>query len=120
MNNKILGNKGEKIAGEYLESHGYKIIQRNFRCMFGEIDIIACKQDVVVFAEVKTRLSMKYGRPGAAVDGRKQQKIIKTAQWFLRGNKNPGKHFRFDVLEVLRTPAGQSSINHVQGAFEIS
>lgn len=118
MNNKILGNRGENIAAEYLQNKGYQILCRNYRCAIGEIDIIASQQNTVVFVEVKTRSSLRFGRPGEAVDYRKQHKIIRTAQWYCQGNNLRGKTCRFDVVEVLPGIAGQMSVRHLKGAFE--
>ncbi|MDD3114331.1 MAG: YraN family protein [Anaerovibrio sp.] len=118
MDNKTLGNKGERLAAEYLGSHGYRIVETNYRCQFGEIDIIASRGDLLVFAEVKTRRSLRFGRPGEAVDFCKQRKITRTAAWYIHGKKLDNCHFRFDVLEILRSPAGQMSLNHIKNAFE--
>lgn len=119
-NKKELGAQGENLAAKYLTCHGYELIEKNYRCPFGEIDIIARRADIIVFIEVKTRQSMKFGRPGEAVNYYKQQKIIKTAQWYIHSSQLDRLHFRFDVLEILRTPAGQATVNHVRNAFELS
>ena len=73
MNKRIVGLKGEDIAAKYLEKHKYKVIERNFACRFGEIDIIAQDGKFIVFIEVKRRKSLKFGRPCEAVDLKKQQ-----------------------------------------------
>ena len=75
MNTKILGNAGENLAAAYLENHGYRILERNYRCKQGEIDIIAQKCDVLVFIEVKTRRTLRYGTPGAAVDYKNSREL---------------------------------------------
>lgn len=120
MDNKGVGRKGERLAVQYLQSHGYGVLATNYRCPLGEIDIIASKQDLVVFVEVKTRQSFRFGRPAAAVTGHKQQHIVRTAQWYIKNNSQgiSTSHYRFDVIEVFSSPAGQSTINHLQGAFE--
>ena len=119
MNNKILGNQGEQAATDFLLSQGYHICARNFRVPLGEIDIVARQGKLLVFVEVKTRRSLRYGPPAAAVNYYKQQKIIKVAQCFLRQ-----QHLaidcccRFDVIEVLLKDDDKFSINHIKDAFE--
>lgn len=118
MDSKELGRCGEELAARYLAAHGCSIVQKNYRCPVGEIDIIARWGELVIFAEVKTRRSGRFGRPGLAVDFFKQQKIIRSASWYIRQKGLEDSRFRFDVLEVIRTPAGQISVNHIKGAFE--
>lgn len=86
MNNKVLGNAGEKIAKIYLERNKYKILETNFRCKQGEIDIIAKDKKELVFIEVKTRKSIKYGLPAEAVNQVKQKHISKTAEYYIYKN----------------------------------
>ena len=117
MNNKILGKQGEDVAAEYLARKGYRIIARNYRVPRGEIDIVAQTSDTIVFVEVKTRRSECYGRPAAAVDYRKQAKIIGVAQWFLRQRRLEGWLCRFDVIEVYAGP-GEWRVRHLPAAFE--
>lgn len=118
MNNRQLGNIGEHIAAEYLTAHGYQIVERNYRSRLGEIDVIAAKNEVLVFVEVKTRTSTRFGRPSEAVNFLKQQKITKVASWYIHNKRLEGRRVRFDVVELLRTPAGQMSVNHIQNAFD--
>ena len=118
MNTKAIGDKGETIAVNYLTNAGYVILERNYRCKQGEIDIIAQKCDVLVFIEVKTRRTLRYGTPGAAVDYKKQQRIIRSAAWYIRC-RDVNMHCRFDVVEVLSMPSGSAKINHIVNAFEV-
>ena len=118
MNNRILGNRGEQAAAFYLISHGYQILERNYRSPVGEIDIIASIDTTVAFVEVKTRRSLAYGRPCEAVDYRKQQRIIRAAGWYIRGHNLSGRSLRFDVMEVFASSGGSMQINHIRGAFE--
>ena len=67
MDSKELGRCGERLAAGYLSSHGYSVLEMNYRCRFGELDIVARRDDMVIFAEVKTRRSGRFGRPGGAV-----------------------------------------------------
>ncbi len=101
MNRKqIEGKMGEKEAATYLEKQGYKIICMNFKCMRGEIDIIAEENDIVVFIEVKTRTSKEYGEAGEAVDHKKQKHIYDAARYFLYKEKKEYVYTRIDVIEV--------------------
>ncbi|WP_408643039.1 YraN family protein [Thermosinus carboxydivorans] len=75
MNNIMMGKMGENAAADYLARNGYKILMRNYRCRIGEIDIVAERQGTIVFVEVKTRSSEKFGFPAEAVNYRKQQKL---------------------------------------------
>ncbi|MGA1846201.1 YraN family protein [Deferribacter abyssi] len=106
-----LGKVGEKKAVKYLISKGYEIIEKNYRCKFGEIDIIARKDDVIVFVEVKTRKDNKFGYGFEAVDRKKINKIIKVAKRFLisRNIENP---CRFDVISI-----DADTITHIENAF---
>ena len=112
VNPKILGNKGENMALKYLKSKGYKIIEQNFTCMLGEIDIMARHDGFLVFVEVKTRTSNMFGRPAEAVDYRKQEKIRKIALYYQRVKGLFSEPVRFDVVEVLG-----DEINLIDGAF---
>ncbi|MDE6505124.1 MAG: YraN family protein [Clostridia bacterium] len=111
MHNKELGAKGEKKARRYLFLHGWKIIAKNYKTPFGEIDIIARKKDVLAFIEVKTRLSDIFGLPSEAVDERRKRRYIMGANYFL-ANKNADLTIRFDIIEIFR---GQ--LNHIENAF---
>ena len=120
MNNKVLGSQGEQAAADYLQQHGYQICARNFRVSIGEIDIVATCQDTLVFVEVKTRRSTRFGTAAQAVTYHKQQKIIQTARWFLRQRHLEDRcRCRFDVIEVYVRPQGGWDIRHLPGAFEV-
>ncbi|MFV0636197.1 YraN family protein [Mitsuokella sp.] len=115
---KLLGSQGEEAAAAFLERQGHAILARNFRTPQGEIDIITRLGQTVVFVEVKTRRTRRFGRPAAAVGYHKQQKIIQSARWFLRQRHLESCLCRFDVLEVYA--AGKTwSFNHLRGAFEV-
>lgn len=117
MEHILLGQRGEEAAANYLEDKGYYIKARNFRTSLGEIDLIAEKEEALIFVEVKTRKGLAYGRPSEAVDYRKQQKILTVAQQFLQLYKLFHKKIRFDVIEVLVDKERISDINHIQNAF---
>ena len=114
-----IGRKGEKIAAKFLKKNGYKILDKNFHSAHGEIDIIACDKESLVFVEVKARKDCKenfenYGRPSEAVTKTKQKHIIFTSRIYLE--KHPTeKEIRFDVIEVyLGKP---TKVYHIENAF---
>ena len=109
MNRQQTGRFGEDAAAEYLMRNGYRIIERNFSCNLGELDIIARRGDTMVFAEVKTRTGDIFGRPAEAVGAEKQKHIKRVAEIFLNRRKLHPLKMRFDVLEI--------SINHIEDAF---
>lgn len=99
-----LGLRGENIACAYLRRHGYEILARNYRCRrYGEIDIIARKNAVLTFVEVKTRVSCKYGRPCEAVTQAKQRKIYRCAEYYMQRNgiSSSMPQLSFDVIEII-------------------
>jgi putative endonuclease len=112
MQHIILGMKGEILARKYLKQKKYKILKTNYKNKIGEIDIIAKDKDCVVFVEVKTRTSEKFGRASEAVDKHKQHKIRSVATVYLMKNKLIDGQVRFDVIEVY-----DEQINHIQNAF---
>ena len=115
MNNTEKGKIGEDIATEFLKRKGAIIKERNFRGKFGEIDIIAFFNTTeIVFIEVKSRSSCKYGFPAEAVDKIKQNKIRKTAQEYIIRNNLNRVSIRFDVIEIYMN---DKKIRHIVNAF---
>ncbi len=114
---KAIGDLGESCAAKYLQNKNYKIIQRNYHSKYGEIDIIVCDEEYIVFVEVKTRKVGSMIRGLEFVDRKKQNKIIKTAFDYLQNNCID-KQIRFDVVEVEFKDALNMFIrNHVENAF---
>lgn len=101
MNTHLIGVLGENAAVKYLKKHGYKVLVRNFKCAFGEIDIVARDGSFYVFIEVKSRKNDAFGLPRQAVDLYKQQTIARCAMRWLYENECVGVPVRFDVVEVL-------------------
>ena len=116
---KIFGKLGEDAAAKFLEAQGYKIVARNFRIRSAEIDIIAQKDDVIVFVEVKARSDIRHGLPSEAVNLRKQKKIIEAAEVFLQDENFSECACRFDVVEVYLRGELVEEINHIENAFEV-
>ena len=96
----VIGKAGEEAAVRYLCQLGYEILERNYRCRFGEIDLIARDGRTLAFIEVKTRRSQKYGPAAAAVTIGKQRHLIKTSQIYLMHRKKVDELCRFDVVTV--------------------
>ena len=112
-----VGHKGEAIAAKYYQQRGWLLLNHNYRTRMGEIDLILYKEDTLVFAEVKTRAGTMLDRPAAAVDARKQQRLILAAQQYLQRSPYGEADIRFDVVEV--TPAGRGwQVHCIPGAFE--
>ena len=112
MNTKILGNIGEILAKNYLKKKKFKILETNFKCKIGEIDIIASKNNIIVFVEVKFKSTKKFGLPREMVTLHKQNKIKLVASYYLQIKKLYNSICRFDVIEIF-----DKDINHIENAF---
>lgn len=99
-NKRLIGTEKEKVAGAYLEKNGYEIIEYNFRCMQGEIDIIAKDNGYLVFCEVKYRSNTMSGTPFEAVDYKKQRIISRCALFYITKHNLSEIPCRFDVVSV--------------------
>lgn len=112
-----LGQIGEEMASMILIEEGYEIIERNYKCPLGEVDIIASKGNEVLFVEVKTRKSITMGRPAEAVTRKKKVHIINTANAYIKSiaadnrlfNLKEKLNYRFNVMEIM--------INNIENAF---
>jgi putative endonuclease len=102
-----LGRTGERLAAEKLTSCGYRILERNFRCCYGEIDLVAEHEVDLVFIEVKTRRGNAYGRPEEAVNERKQRKIMQVATYYLDLHARAEDSWRIDVVAVQMDTSGR-------------
>ena len=111
------GKEGEKIAADFLKKNGYRIVEINFRCPIGEIDIIAKERADLVFVEVKTRKSRELGYPEQAVGPRKQKKMSQLALWYLQKRKIIDTNSRFDVVAITLMPE-KNEIRLIRNAFD--
>ena len=111
------GKEGEKIAAAYLEKNGYRIIELNFRCPIGEIDIVAKDKNDLVFVEVKTRKSIALGYPEQAVGIRKQKKMSQLALWYMQKRKIADTNARFDVVAISLIPE-YNEVKLIKNAFD--
>jgi putative endonuclease len=118
-NKQELGKEGERVAEQFLKRKGYKLVERNFRCTEGELDLIVLDRRVVVFVEVKTRTGRGFGSPLEAVEYRKQQKMIRAAQYFLSAKGLHQRDARFDVVGVS-WPGREPMVEHIENAFELA
>lgn len=114
-----IGKLGEREATKYLKKNNYKIIELNFSCKIGEIDIIAYHKSTIVFVEVKTRKNNTYGTPAQAVNKSKQKRIIKTALYYLQLKNKYNENIRFDIVEVWQSDKVIKDINIIPNAFQI-
>ena len=112
IDNVKVGKYGEDLATEYLKSNGYYILDRNFKCKIGEIDIVAKKDSAIIFIEVKTRSSDRFGMPREAVNYYKQRKIRNVANVYLKFKRLIDHSCRFDVIEIL-----DGEITHIENCF---
>jgi putative endonuclease len=116
---KNTGCLGEEIAVAYLRHKGYSIVERNYRRRFGEIDIIAKDGETVVFVEVKTRKSARFGSPFDAVDLHKQKKMSRVALAYLSSCRLFDRPARFDVVAVFLRRGSSPEVEIIQDAFEL-
>ena len=114
-----LGTRGETAAWSYLQKHGVRILDKNYRCKIGEIDIVAEKDGRIVFIEVKTRTSGRFGLPEESVHPRKQQKLIRLAEWYLKEKKQIDAKAGFAVLAVDWKPGESPQIRFIENAFTV-
>ncbi|MEX0804197.1 MAG: YraN family protein [Candidatus Binatia bacterium] len=112
----LLGKEGEQIAERYLKKKGYKLVERNYRCAVGELDLIALDRRVIVFVEVKTRTGSGFGTPLEAVEFRKQKKMIHAAQFFLNAKRLNQREARFDIVGISWS-GPLPVVEHIENAF---
>lgn len=117
--NTKIGKLGEEIGVTYLNKIGYKIIETNYRCPLGEIDVITKYKGFIVFVEIKSRLQNAYGLPEEAVDWVKQRKIVKVAKWYLKQKRLSDARCRFDVLAVSIAQGKEAEFRLIENAFEV-
>lgn len=115
MNKRAVGAAYEAKAAKHLESLGYRILERNYRCRTGEIDLVAMHEGCLVFVEVKYRQDAHAGYGAEAVTWRKRQQIVKTARWYLMEKHVSERPCRFDVVSFLG-----EDIQVIQNAFQCS
>lgn len=117
--NNIVGAWGESLAADYLRKKRYKLVATNYRCRFGEIDVVVCNRKYLIFVEVKLRKSARFAQASEFVDIHKQNRLRTTAEMYLSQNPTTLQP-RFDVIEIY-APEGTSTvcpeIHHLEDAF---
>jgi putative endonuclease len=114
---RAVGAYGERVAAQHLQDLGLVILERNWRCSDGELDLVLRDGDDVVICEVKTRRTDRYGPPSEAVDRRKVRKLRHLARCWLAETGVHPREVRFDVVEVLPQERGAPQIMHIRAAF---
>lgn len=116
QNNKITGNWGEQIAAEHLVNNNFSIIHRNWKWGNAEVDIIAQQKHFLIFIEVKTRSTAKFGYPEKAVNKAKQQQYIRLAKAYIQKEKWK-LDVRFDVISIIKLTEQKFELEHIKDAF---
>jgi putative endonuclease len=111
----VLGRQGEQTAVEYLKSAGFRILDRNWRCAEGELDIVAAQGRSLVVCEVKTRSGNRYGSPLEAISRDKRRRLRRLAVSWLVAHGVLFDKVRVDVIGITREPSGRFSVEHLQG-----
>lgn len=109
------GSSGEDIAVKYLQTHGYRVLDRNFTTSVGEVDIFVTDESTLIAVEVKSRLSLEYGTPAEAVNNEKIKKISQVTSQYIKKFRLFGTPVRFDVVEVY---IADKTVNHIKNAFD--
>ena len=113
------GKQGEALAAAYLEKAGYQIIERNYRCLFGEMDLVARDGRTIVFIEVKSRKSDRFGVPQLSVGLQKQKKLSQIALHYLEQKRFYPYDARFDVIAIRMRPEGHQ-VELIRNAFDLA
>lgn len=113
--NSALGAYGERVAERHLVDDGLEVLDRNWRCSAGEIDLVLRDGDTLVFCEVKTRSGTAYGHPLEAVDSTKTERLTRLAVAWIERHDVVAQEVRFDMVSVLRSPRGAAEVEHVRG-----
>ncbi len=114
---QTIGHWGEDTAADYLSARGYSILARNVHYAHGEIDIVASRDELLIFVEVKTRSSHSFAFPEDAVTRRKQVFMLSAAEEYLQEHPETGDSWQFDVIAVEGIPGGEASIEHFENVI---
>ncbi|MEP7347382.1 MAG: YraN family protein [Gemmatimonadaceae bacterium] len=116
---QVLGLSGERVAERWLRRQGWRVLQRRYRSGHRDIDLIAEREGLVAFVEVKARSGVEFGDPIEAVNWRKQNELVRSASVWIDRNGRPGEQYRFDVIGVL-IQGERVRVRHVANAFALS
>lgn len=118
--NKFIGSYGEDISVEFLKKEGYIVLEKNFNCSSGEVDIITLKDEIISFIEVKSRFTNSFGNPRESVTCYKQRRIIDVAKYYLHLKKLYNYYIRFDVIEInFNFDGSKYELNFLKDAFRL-
>lgn len=117
MDHVELGKIGEEKAVSFLESRNYVVLDRNYRFLRAEVDIVASTDREIIFVEVKTRRTKTYGEPEESVNDKKKRQLLKVADAWLHERRMEGAPVRFDVITVMHPDEVKEHIHHIEGAF---
>jgi putative endonuclease len=112
-----LGARGEGLVADWYEAHGYRVLERNWRCPDGELDLVARGPGVIIFCEVKTRASYAFGTPAEAVTAAKARRIRRLAAQWLADRRQRAAEIRFDVASVRVRRDREPEIDVIKAAF---
>ncbi len=119
MTRKETGALGEKIAGAFLENNGYRIVDRNYRCKEGEVDIIACQGNTLVFVEVRTKSNRRFGSPEESITSAKSERMRGLAERYIQEHEHPATNWRIDMVAIEMEPGGRvKRIEIIENAIE--
>jgi putative endonuclease len=121
MERKQTGIQGEKLARDFLKKKGYRVLETNYRCQQGEIDIVARQRDNLVFVEVRTKTSLDFGTPQESITAAKRQHLERSAYHYLNSHPDSPPMWRMDFIAVELDAKGKlQRIEHLENAFEES
>jgi len=116
-----LGRRGELLAEKYVrETLGFKVIGRNVRCLKGELDLVAVEGRDVVFIEVRTRATERFGAPERTIRSKKRRDLIKAARYYIQTRRMGESNPRFDTIAIVMGGTGEPVIRHRRNAFPMS
>ncbi len=111
-----LGRRGEQLAADYLTAAGHRVVDRNWRCPRGELDLVTIDRDQIVAVEVKTRTSLDFGHPFEAIDRRKLERVYRLAWAWCTAHERPTSRVRVDAVSVITGRDGRPPIiEHLEG-----
>lgn len=116
-NRQAIGRWGENTAASYLHGRGYEILDRNVRTSYGELDLVARIDNVLVFVEVKTRRTTAYGLPEESITKRKASHILQSAQAYILSNNLPEIDWRIDLITIFKYKEQKPVITHIENAI---
>lgn len=114
MHNQTFGNKGEELAKTFLLQKGYELLEQNWRHKKSEVDLICRKEGIIIFVEVKTRSTDRFGYPEEAVGAKKEEKLAQAAAEYIEQTNHQGE-IRFDIISIIL--GKETEVHHIEDAF---